>query len=86
MKGKCQSNGKTFLRKLLDLWYDPAGGYRDVSLTDIQTVFIGKKPDKPDQVIIVIHRLTTSHDHNVGDTLSRGSLDPVDLIQHLRRT
>ncbi len=51
------------------LRHNAAGGDRDVSLADVQAVFVGEEPDEADQVVIIVHRLSASHDHHIGNAL-----------------
>ena len=48
-----------------DVFYNTAGRHGNISLTDIQSMFIGQKPDKFKQIVIIIQRLTGTHQHNV---------------------
>ena len=59
--------------------------YRKISLTDMDSSIFGQNMNKSEKIIIIIKRLTGSHHHHIGNTLSYGSLYPVNLIQHLRR-
>ena len=45
-------------------------GHGDVSLADMEPVFICQKCDELQQVIEIIHGFTASHDHNIGYPLT----------------
>ena len=51
-----------------------------------ETVLIGQKMQKFQNIVIIIHRFPSAHDYHIGDPLPRQSCDGVNLIQHLRRT
>ena len=84
MKRQCQGNRQILIRQLTDPRHDTTGGDCQIPLADVQSVFIRQKPDKTKQVIVIIQRLSGSHDHHIGDALAAVLLDPVNLIQHLR--
>ena len=72
-----------FLREAPHLGHQSAGGDGHVPLADVQAVFIGEKPDKAEQILIIVQRLPGSHHHHVGNTLSGDAGDGIYLIQHL---
>ena len=83
MQRQGQRNRKPLLRQSADSRHNAAGGYGNVSLTDIQPLVMGYQTDKTYYVIIIIHRLTGSHNYNIGNPLPGISLNAVNLIQHL---
>ena len=85
MQRKCQRDLKILLREFQDSRHDSAGRYRDVSLADIESLLAREQAHKADQIVVVVHRLSGTHDHNIGNALPGQRLNPVNLIEHLGR-
>ena len=85
MKRYCKCHLKLFICQFINSRNQPTCRYRKISLTDMDSSIFGQNMNKSEKIIIIIKRLTGSHHHHIGDTLSDRSLYPVNLIQHLRR-
>ena len=85
--GGMQTDGKCdlqfFFQQFTDAIHQATGRYCYVSLADPYTILIRKQFHKPDQIIIIIQRLSHSHDDHIGYPLSGFSLDLIYLGQHL---
>ena len=80
-----QGDGEPLISQLKDSRNNAAGGQCNVSLADVQPMLIRQQADKLHHIVIVIHRLSRTHDHHVGYPFPCKILNPVDLVQHLRR-
>ena len=83
MKGQSQSNLKLFFRQIIDSRHNATSGYRNISLADIQPVFVTEHTDKLHNIIIIVHRFPCAHQHQIGYPLSTVFLNLIDLIQNL---
>ena len=86
MKGKCQGDLESLICQFVHIRYDSAGGNGDVSLADVESFLARKQPHEAHQIVVVVHRLTRSHDNQIGDPLPGVLLNPVNLVEHLRRS
>ena len=65
MKRNGQGNLQIFLCQIIHPGHNAAGGHRDISLADMQPVFVRKHTDKSQKILVIIQRLSGSHDHYV---------------------
>ena len=84
VKGQSQCDRQILVRQLPDPRRDAAGGYGNIPLAEMQSMLIGKNPDKPDQIVIIIQWLSGPHRHHIGHSLTGVLLNLIDLIQHFR--
>ena len=76
---------KIFLCQIIHTGNNAAGGHRNISLADVQPVFIRQHTDKFQKIVIIIQRFPGSHNHYIGNPLPGKLLYPVNLSKHFRR-
>ena len=84
MEGKRQGNLEIFLRQTKDIRNNSTSGRRDISLTDMKSVFITDHPNKTNEIVVIVKRLPRSHYNDIGNPLARNLLHFVDFPEHLR--
>ena len=55
-------------------------------MADVESFLARKQPHEAHQIVVVVHRLTRSHDNQIGDPLPDVLPNPVNLVEHLRRS
>jgi len=85
MKGKCQSHLKFLFRQFINLRYQSAGRYRQVSLADMKSPVFCQNMYEAKEVVIIVQWFPGSHHDYIGYPFPCKYLNPVNLIQHLRR-
>ena len=79
VQGKCQRDLQLFFCKFPDVRYNPTGRRRDISLADIESVFVTDHVNEFQKIVIIIQRFSGSHDHNIRNSLASYLLDLVNL-------
>ena len=86
MEGKCQGDLESLICQFVHIRHDSAGGNSDIPLADVESIGARKQPHEAHEIVVVVHRLTCSHDNQIGDPLPGVFLDPVNLVKHFRRS
>ena len=82
MKGDRKRIGQALPRQPADIIGKAAGGKRNLTAADMQALLRVDKPEKADDVIIIVKRFTDAHEHNVGNPLSGILLHLQDLAEN----
>ena len=83
VQGQRQCDLQFLPGQIVDPRHDPTGGYRHITLAHVHPLLMAEDPDKPQELVVIIQRLSGPHDHHVGHRLSHGTPHRIDLFQHL---
>ena len=82
MQGDCERDRELFCRKAQHLVCQPTSRYCNVSLADMQAIFIRKHLYEFYYIVKIVKRLADSHKNHMGNPFPCPPLDLIDLAKH----
>ena len=84
VKGHREGQLQPQLRQTPDAGDHAAGGKGDMAHADVHAVRVVHQLQKPQDIVQIVHGLSNTHQHDVGDLQSGIQLGEEHLVQHLR--